>query len=66
MNIQTYITSGILELYVLGSLSEQETKEVLHYATIYPEVRAEINAIERALRLYAMAQTAKPPVGVRA
>ncbi len=55
MNVQEYIASGILEQYVLGILSERENAEVLRNATNYPEIRAEINALENALMQYAQA-----------
>jgi anti-sigma-K factor RskA len=49
MDIQKYIASGILELYVAGTLSEKENEEV--YAAIQenPEVLAEIVSIEKAI-----------------
>ena len=48
MNIEEYISSGILELYVSGSLSEDESREVVAMAKKYPELRAEIASIEAA------------------
>jgi anti-sigma-K factor RskA len=49
MNIEEYIASGILELYIAGSLSEKENEEV--HATIqqYPELLAEVESIENAI-----------------
>ncbi len=49
MDIEKYIASGILELYVAGVLSEKENAEVHGYAQEYPEIKAEIEAIEAAL-----------------
>lgn len=48
MDIQSYIASGKLELFVLGELSEREEAEVLEMAARYPEVREELNQIEEA------------------
>ncbi|WP_338038974.1 hypothetical protein [Maribacter litopenaei] len=49
MDVQEYIASGILELYVAGILSEKENLEVHTYAQEYPEIKAEIEAIEAAV-----------------
>lgn len=48
MDIQSYIASGKLELFVLGELSEREEAEVLEMAARYPEIREELNQIEDA------------------
>ena len=49
MNIQELITSGKLELYVAGTLTEREMGDVAAYALAYPEVAGEIEKIERAM-----------------
>lgn len=46
MDIQAYIASGVLELYVSGALTEQEMREVEHMAKQYPEVKQELDEIE--------------------
>lgn len=46
MDVQKYIASGTLELYVAGLLSEKENEEIHRYADVYPEIRKEIEAIE--------------------
>jgi len=51
MNIKEYIASGILELYVAGSLSEKENEEVHDAIQKYPELMAEVIAIEKAIVL---------------
>lgn len=43
------IESGILELYVFGTLTEVENKEVAESAKKHPEVAAEILSIEKAV-----------------
>ena len=61
MEVQKYIASGILELYVAGVLSEAENLEVHANALKYPEILAEIEAIEAAiLELTRKASSAKP------
>ncbi|SDE64118.1 Anti-sigma-K factor rskA [Pricia antarctica] len=49
MEVEKYITSGILELYVAGLLTEDENLEVHENATQYTEIRNEILAIEAAI-----------------
>ncbi|AXO79837.1 anti-sigma factor [Olleya aquimaris] len=49
MNINDYINSGILELYVAGQLSEKESKEVYDLMLKHPEVLKEVLEIEAAL-----------------
>ena len=49
MNIKEYISSGVLELYVAGSLSEKENAEVFKMMEKHPEVLAEVKSIEAAI-----------------
>jgi anti-sigma-K factor RskA len=49
MDIEKYIASGILELYVAGALNEEQNLEVQHYTLEYPEIQKEIEAIENTL-----------------
>lgn len=49
MNIKEYISSGILELYVAGSLSEKENEEVYAAIQKHPELLAEVESIEKAI-----------------
>ncbi|WP_339661415.1 anti-sigma factor [uncultured Polaribacter sp.] len=49
MNTKDYIASGILELYVAGSLSEKENEEVYAEILKNPELLAEVQSIENAI-----------------
>ncbi len=49
MDIEKYITSGILELYVYGALTEKENAEVYTVLQKYPEIEKEIQEIEKGL-----------------
>lgn len=61
MDTKIYIASGILELYVAGTLSEKENLEVAAYAEKYPELNNEIIAIEKAiLHLTKTSSNSKP------
>ncbi len=50
MDINAYIASGILELYVYGSLSEKESTEVYKILQEYPKAIKEVERIENALQ----------------
>ncbi|NCP58866.1 MAG: anti-sigma factor [Flavobacteriales bacterium] len=49
MDIKKYTDSGILELYVAGSLSEEESKEVHNLILKHPELAEEVSNIENAI-----------------
>ena len=49
MDVEKYIASGILELYVAGTLSEKENLEIANYAKVYPEIKKEIEEIEASI-----------------
>jgi hypothetical protein len=65
MNINDYISSGILEQYVSNTASTQERQEVECMSHIYPEIHAELIAIQGALEAYAFEQTKTPPAHLR-
>ena len=58
MDVQEYIASGILELYVAGQLSERENREVATHAKAHPEILSEIEAIEASI--LSLSKTAAP------
>ncbi|MDO6437188.1 anti-sigma factor [Cyclobacterium sp. 1_MG-2023] len=60
MDIQAYISSGKLELFVLGDLNETEQQEVLAMAKKYPEINQEILAIEDAMLAIDQASAVSP------
>jgi anti-sigma-K factor RskA len=61
LNINDYISSGILELYVTGELSPAERAEVEAMAAKHPEIRTELEAIEIAMEKYALMHAVEPP-----
>mgnify|MGYP003498369166 FL=1 len=60
MNTKEYIQSGVLELYAAGALSDTEAREVEAMAAQYPEVQAELAAIQDALVSYSAAFKKNP------
>jgi anti-sigma-K factor RskA len=60
MNTSEYIASGILEAYVLGSVTPQEKQEVECLSKIYPEIKTELTTIEETMETYAKMHEVKP------
>ena len=60
MNLTPYITSGVLELYVLDQLSAEERMGVERMVKMYPVLKKELLAIENALEKYATNNALKP------
>lgn len=60
MNTQEIISSGLLELYVAGLTSVEETAQVVSYMQLNPEVLAAVHEIEDSLESYAQAQSIAP------
>ena len=54
MDIQEYISSGILELYVCGALTDTESREVSRILLENGDVRSEVEEIETALQKLAI------------
>jgi anti-sigma-K factor RskA len=65
LNPQEYISSGILETYVLGLATEEEAKQVQEMMAAWPEVRIEVEAIEASLMEHAALQVNEPPAELR-
>ncbi len=65
-NVKDYIESGILELYVMGSTSVEETAEVERMAKLYPEVQTEIDAILEVFQSSTPLNTKAPRSTVKA
>lgn len=60
LNLQAYIESGVLELYVLDQLSHSERNDVKRMFSIYPSLKIEILKMELALERYAKLQAVAP------
>lgn len=63
--IKDFIESGLLELYVMGVASPEETAAVEQMAAAHPEVRQEIDAISEQMELYAMAHAVEPKTTIK-
>jgi anti-sigma-K factor RskA len=51
LNIKEYISSGVLELYSAGALSESESKEVEEIIKKYPEAKSEFEKLQKTIYL---------------
>ena len=65
MNIKEYISSGVVESYVLGMLSAQEKFDFEQYCEVYPELKATREAFELAIENQAMENAVAPPANVK-
>jgi anti-sigma-K factor RskA len=65
MNTQEYISSGIIESYVLGLASEEERREFEKICVQYPEVLAARTAFELALEKQARENALVPPADLK-
>ena len=59
-DVQAYIETGILELYVLGDVTPNEKLQVEEMMAAHPVVKIEVNAIERAMERYAFENAVEP------
>ena len=65
MNIQEYISSGIVESYVLGLASDEERREFEKSCDQYPELLAARTAFELVLEKQAMENAITPPAALK-
>ncbi len=65
MNIQEYISSGIIESYVLGLASPEERVEFEQYCSRYPELVEARTSFEMALEKQALSATIRPPAFIK-
>lgn len=59
--IEAYISSGVIEAFVLGQLNESETKELLQYAEEHEEVRKALDEAEETLFALGQEGSITPP-----
>jgi hypothetical protein len=64
MKVKEYIESGILEAYVLGSASEEETQRLLQLKKRYPEIQEALFELEVDMETFARHISIPPPPGI--
>ena len=65
MDIRSYIASGILEAYLFGELTLEESGDVERMLREYPELREELHRIEKDLETVGQAGAINPPAFVK-
>lgn len=60
MDIGKYIESGVLEEYCLGLLSDEEEAYLIQMTMLYPEIKAELTAMETAMEKMANLNAVDP------
>lgn len=61
MDIKEYISSGIIERYVLNTVSPQERQEVECMSHIYPEIKEELTQVQTLIENIAVKSAVTPP-----
>lgn len=65
MNIQEYISSGIIEAYVLGEITPAERTEVEQALAQHAELRAELHRVEETVEAFMMKASIVPRAEVK-
>lgn len=65
MKTHQYLTSGILESYLLGLVSDTEKEELERVLTTDPDVLAELQELEIALKQHLLQNAVPPPPAVK-
>ncbi|MHB1921377.1 MAG: anti-sigma factor [Chitinophagaceae bacterium] len=65
MNVGQYLSSGIIESYVLGLASEQESREVEQFCDQYPEIKEALISFQDTMSNYAQLHAVSPPAGLK-
>lgn len=65
MELEKYISSGILERYVLGDTTPEENQELEGYVKLYPELKTELETLQDAIEAYAQAHAITPPAELK-
>lgn len=61
MRVEDYIESGILETFVMGAASDDETKELMFMKARFPEVDEALQQLELDMELLARNMAITPP-----
>jgi anti-sigma-K factor RskA len=66
VDIQQFISSGIIEAYVLGIATEEEVQELEALSKQYPEVAAAIEDCQQTMDDFSTLQSIEPPAALKA
>lgn len=62
--LQSFLKSGLLDSYIIGTTSVAEALEVEHFIDTYPEVKAEYERLQDNLEILAKADAVEAPKGI--
>jgi len=65
VNVDDYMASGILEMYVLGLCSVEERSEVDSLLKVHPELILELRRIEDSVENYALSNAMEPSASLK-
>lgn len=65
MKSHPYLTSGILEAYLSGLVTETEREELERVLATDPDVSAQLNELEATMEAYFVGNAVPPPPGIR-
>jgi mannose-6-phosphate isomerase-like protein (cupin superfamily) len=65
VDVTAFIRSGVLETYILGFASEQESREVENMAALYPEVKQALESTRASMRSYITSNALPPSPGLK-
>lgn len=65
MDKEKFLKSGLIEQFVLGITSPEETAEVERYAAAFPDIQEEIAQLRGAIEDYAKQYAIEPPAGTK-
>jgi anti-sigma-K factor RskA len=65
LELKDIISSGLLELYILGLSSEEENVQVQQWIKQYPEVAKEVGEIQDAMEQYAIGNAMEPDISIK-
>jgi anti-sigma-K factor RskA len=65
VDIQQFISSGIIEAYVLGMASEEEVRELETLSALHPEIAAALAEVQQSMGDYALLHAVQPPPGLK-
>jgi anti-sigma-K factor RskA len=65
VDIQQFISSGIIEAYVLGMASDEEVRELESLSAQHPEIAAAIEEAQQSMEDFALLHAVEPPAGMK-
>ena len=65
MEVKNIISSGLLELYISGLTTPEETAQVDEWVILYPEVKLELTSIQDAMESYALEHAITPDPSIK-